>query len=399
MARPASARNASIRDRLELRPIINVSGTMTALGASIMVPEARAAMEEIAGEWVEMDDLQRRASDSIARLTGAEAGFVTACCAAGITLAIAGAMTGDNLLAIERLPGITTGLKDEVILQMGHDVTYGAPVDQTIRLAGGKVVLAGTVSGCSDYHLREAINEQTAAALYVVSHHTVQYGMLSLEQFCEICHERGVPVIVDAASEYDLTGFLKRGADIAIYSSHKFLGGPTGGIVAGRKDLVRSAFLQNIGIGRPMKVGKETIAGVMAALDAWEDRDHAAVRRREDAALQLWNDTLDGQAGIEAAIVPDPTDNPLSRLLVTVHAESGFTAAGLAAALAAGDPPIIVRGHEAERGHFFLDPCNLHPGEAEVVAGRLTAALEDKRPPNAMLTPRKTADRLLRWPD
>ena len=173
--------------------------------------------------------------------------------------------------------------------------------------------------------MREAINERTAAGLYVVAHHTVQYGMLSLEEFCEICHANGVPVIVDAASEYDLRGFLARGADIVIYSGHKFLGGPTSGIVTGRKDLVRAAYLQNRGIGRGMKVGKESIAGTMAALEAWEKRDHAGIRRREDAALHLWKDALQGLPGIAAKIIPDPTANPLDRLQIFVSPESRFT--------------------------------------------------------------------------
>ncbi|RJT40982.1 aminotransferase class V-fold PLP-dependent enzyme [Mesorhizobium waimense] len=396
----ADRSNLPIRDRLGLRPIINVSGTMTTLGASIIVPEAIAAMAEIASQWVEMDDLQRAASTVIARLTGGEAGFITACCASGITMAIAGAMTGTNLLAIERLPDDTEGLKSEVVIQLGHIVNYGAPIDQSIRLAGAKTIPAGTVSVTQDYHVREAINERTAAGLYVVAHHTVQYGMLSLEEFCEICHATGVPVIVDAASEYDLRSFLARGADIVVYSGHKFLSGPTSGIVTGRKDLVRTAYLQNRGVARAMKVGKESIAGAMAALEAWERRDHAGIRRLEEAALNLWKDALQGIAGIGAEIIPDPTANPLDRLQVFVRPESRFTAAGLASALAAGSPPIIVRNHEVERGHFFLDPCNLHAGEAEIVAERLRAVLSAaERPANAMKEPRKESSGALRWPD
>jgi D-glucosaminate-6-phosphate ammonia-lyase len=392
--------NTTIRERLGLRPIINVSGTMTALGASIIVPDAIRAMSEMASQWVELDDLQRAASTIVARLTGGEAGFITACCASGITMAIAGTMTGTNLLAIERLPDDTEGLKSEVIIQLGHIVNYGAPVDQSIRLAGAKVVPAGTVSVTQDYHVRDAIRDRTAAGLYVVAHHTVQYGMLSLEEFCEICHARGVPVIVDAASEYDLRGFLARGADLVIYSGHKFLSGPTSGIVAGRKDLVRAAYLQNRGVGRAMKVGKESIAGTMAALEAWEKRDHAGIRRREEAALNLWKETLRGVPGIVARIIPDPTANPLDRLQIFVSPESGFTAAGLTSALAKGPPPIIVRNHEIERGHFFLDPCNLHPGEAEIVAEQLRAILTAKdRPADAMRPVRKDSSGVLRWPD
>ncbi|RUW81203.1 aminotransferase class V-fold PLP-dependent enzyme [Mesorhizobium sp. M1E.F.Ca.ET.063.01.1.1] len=392
--------NTTIRERLGLRPIINVSGTMTTLGASIIVPEAISAMAEIASQWVEMDDLQRAASTVVARLTGGETGFITACCASGITMAIAGAMTGTNLLAIERLPDDNEGLKSEVVIQRGHIVNYGAPIDQSIRVAGAKVVPAGTVSVTQDYHVREAINERTAAALYVVAHHTVQYGMLSLEEFCEICHAKNIPVIVDAASEYDLRSFLARGADIVVYSGHKFLSGPTSGIVTGRKDLVRAAYLQNRGVARAMKVGKESIAGTMAALEAWEKRDHAGIRRREEAALNLWKDALQGIPGIGAEIIPDPTANPLDRLQVFVRPESRFTAAGLASALAAGSPPVIVRNHEVERGHFFLDPCNLHSGEAEIVAERLRAVLTAKeRPADAMKAARKDPASALRWPD
>ncbi len=211
---PTYPHNSDIRSRLGLRQVVNVSGTMTFLGASIIHPDAIRAMAEIAPEWVEIDDLQRSASATIARLTGAEAGFVTACCAAGISMAVAGAMTGTDLLAIERLPDDTSGLKDEVILQLGHAVNYGAPVDQSIRLVGGKVVLAGTVSSVQEHHVANAITDRTAALLYVVTHHAAPYGMLTLEEVCEICHARGVPVIVDAASEYDLKGFLARGADL-----------------------------------------------------------------------------------------------------------------------------------------------------------------------------------------
>ena len=106
--------------------------------------------------------------------------------------------------------------------------------------------------------------------------------------------------------------------------------------MTGRKDLVRTAYLQNRGVARAMKVGKESIAGTMAALEAWERRDHAGIRKREEAALNLWQDALRGLPGITARIIPDPTANPLDRLQIFVSPESRFTAAGLASALAAG---------------------------------------------------------------
>ena len=363
-----------IRRELGLRPIINASGTMTVLGASIMVPEAIAAMAAIAGEFVEMQQLHQLASDAVAKATGAEAGFITASCASAITLAVAATLTGDRLLAIERLPD-TTGLKHEVLVQLGHLVGYGASLEQTIAMTGARVVPVGTVSMARDYQLDEAITESTACAVFVVSHMTVQYAMLSLEQVCRICHAKGVPVIVDAASEYDLRGFLARGADLVVYSGHKFLGGPTSGIVAGSRALVQAAALQNRGIGRGMKVGKESIAGVVAALQAWGRRDHQAIRARERQALDLWMQVMAPSADVSCRLVPDPTGNPLDRLRVTVLPSSHWTARRLADTLAAADPPVMVRDYQTDLGYFDLDPCNLHPGEAEKVAQQLIACL------------------------
>ncbi|MCI9867714.1 aminotransferase class V-fold PLP-dependent enzyme [Rhizobium skierniewicense] len=394
-----------IRAKLGLRPVINVSGTMTSLGASIVVPEAIAAMAAILPQFVEINDLQRKASVIISRLTGGEAGFVTASCSSGISLAVAATITGPDLLAIEHLPQTSTD-KNEVLVQMGHMVSYGAPVDQSIRLAGGKVVMVGQATSAHRYHMENAITDKTACAVYVVSHHVVDYGLLNLTEFVEIAHAKNVPVIVDAASEYDLKLFLAQGADIVLYSGHKFLGGPTSGIVAGRKDLVRNAFLQNMGIGRGMKVGKESIYGVMAALEAWEKRDHPGIRERETSYLNLWKETLANRPGVTALIEPDPTNNPLDRMRVIISPqEAHITAWDLAAALRQGPQPIIVRDHEVEHHYFYLDPCNLHPGQETIVASRLAEELDKARASNEIIaTPiedlsRHRFDGALRWPD
>ena len=395
-----------IRTALGVRRIINVSGTMTGLGSSIVVPEAVEAVAAVLTQFVEIDDLQRRASTAIARLCGAEAGFVTASCAAGISMAVAGCMTGADLLAVERLPDVA-GLRGEVVVQAGHLVSYGAPMDQAVRLTGARVVTLGQATSCHAYHLEGALRRgSVAAAVFVVSHHAVQYGLLPLDEFASVCRAHGVPVIVDAASEYDLRGFLAQGADVAVYSAHKFLGGPTGGLVAGRKDLVRAAFLQNRGLGRGMKVGKEGIAGAIAALEAWERRDHAAVREREAEHLHAWQAALAGRRGVRCTVVPDPTHNPLDRLLVAIDpAEARTTAWDLADALAGGDRPVIVRDHEVEHGHFLLDPCNLHPGEAGIVAQRLREELDRAQASNesrcTVLADRRARRlaRVLRWPD
>ena len=216
----------------------------------------------------------------------------------------------------------------------------------------------------------------------------------------------GVPVIVDAASEYDLTGFIARGADVALYSAHKFLGGPTAGIVAGRKPLVRAAYLQNQGIGRGMKVGKESIYGAMAALQAWAHaRPRSGARARTHAPEPVARRSRQSVPGVRASIEADPTGNPLERLRVDIDARAaGITAWDLVDQLAAGDPPVIARDHEAELGYFYLDPCNLHPGQERVVLKALAGALEraraERRPATTLAArnARRIAERL-RWPD
>jgi D-glucosaminate-6-phosphate ammonia-lyase len=394
-----------IRSSLGLRPIINVSGTMTSLGASIVAPEVIAAVAAVMPQFVEINDLQKKASSVIARLCDTEAGFVTASCSAAISLAVAGTMTGSDLAAIERLPD-TSGLKDEVLIQVGHMVSYGAPVTQGIALTGAKVVPVGQATSARRYQLEGAITDRTAAAVYVVSHHVVQFGQIPLDEFVAVSHARGVPVIVDAASEYDLRCFLATGADLALYSSHKFLGGPTGGIVAGRKALVRAAYLQNGGIGRGMKVGKEGMVGTIAALQAWEMRDHAGIRERETASLALWAQALAARPGVTATLEPDPTCNPLDRLKVQLDpGQAHITAWDLADALASGPRPVIVRDHEIEHGFFYLDPCNLHQGEDTVVADRLTEELEKARRSNDIIATALETRRnrrvaaAQRWPD
>ncbi|MEM8663390.1 MAG: hypothetical protein AAGF49_04630, partial [Pseudomonadota bacterium] len=197
--------------RWQLTPVINAAGTMTRLGASRVPAETRDVVDAILQSFVDMDELQSRACRVIAKATGAEAGCVVSSSSAAITLAIAATITGADLAAIEALPD-APGAETRVILQAGHDINYGAPVHQAIALAGGKVVRIGTAANCEVFHLRQALAAGATAALYVVSHHTVREGEIPLELFVSLCAEFGVPVIVDMAAEYDLTGPVALGA-------------------------------------------------------------------------------------------------------------------------------------------------------------------------------------------
>ena len=146
-------------------------------------------------------------------------------------------------------------------------------------------------------------------------------------------------------------------------------------LLAGRADLVHAAREQNRGIGRGMKVGKESIAGVMAAMQAWQTRDVVAIRARENSVLALWQTALQNTDGLACERIEDPTGNPLQRLRVRPQPASGWSARTLADALAQADPAVMVRDYQTDLGYFDLDPCNLHPGEERVVAQQLRALL------------------------
>jgi D-glucosaminate-6-phosphate ammonia-lyase len=351
------------------KELINVSGTMTALGSSSVSPEVIAQMDEVLPKFVDMVKLQKEASKVISRVIGAQAGCVTACAASCIAIGVAACMTGSDMAKVEQLPD-TVGMKNEVIMQRGHEVWFGGSVPQTARLPGAKVVEIGDATRAGGYQLEGAINENTAAALYVVSHHTVQYGLIGLEDFCEVAHAHGVPVIVDAASESNISSFFEQGADLACLSGHKFLAGPTSGIVAGCKELVEAClFHQYHGIGRAMKVGKEGIIGAMAALERWENLDHNSEQQGQEQIVGRLLDNLKNIPGLLVYAEPDPTGNPIRRVTIKVDPKIvGLSAFEISMTLRESSPPIVVRDHEAiDQEYFQLDPCNIQPEQADFV--------------------------------
>ena len=362
-------------ERWNLTPVINASGTMTSLGASRVHPETRSLVDRILASFVDMDELQSRAGAVIARQTGAEAGCVTACSAAAMTQAVAACLTGADLARIEALP--ETDGESRVILPTGHMVNYGAPVDQAIRLAGAEVVPIGTAATCETWHLRRALEAGAAAAMYIVSHHTVRENELPMDVFIGLCREHNVPVIVDMASEYDLRVPIALGASIVIYSGHKFLSGVTSGIVAGSEDRVRALYLQHRGIGRTMKAGKESVVGAMAALELWETRDHDGERAREEAHVDRWLEALSSIPGLDLSRHADWTGNPITRLKIVVRPEEARAYAWeVAARLAGRNPRIVLRDDLVEHGELYLDPCNVTDDEAEIVANAIAEEMQ-----------------------
>jgi L-seryl-tRNA(Ser) seleniumtransferase len=239
------------------------------------------------------------------------------------------------------------------------------------------VVEVGTVHSTREFHLTDVIGEQTAALVFVVSHHTVRYGCVPLERAVAIAHERNVPVVVDgAAQSFVMQKILAAGVDLAICSGHKYLSGTTAGIVYGREDLVRAVTLQNQGIGRPMKVGKEGIVGTMAALEYRMRLDVEGWEAEQNRKMRRIIDRLGGIEGVRMSAESDPNGNPFSRARMDVDAEQvGLNARAISRAMADGDPSIRVRAHHVDEGYFMIDAIEITDEELELTCDRLTGIL------------------------
>jgi uncharacterized pyridoxal phosphate-dependent enzyme len=369
-------------ERHKVQRVVNALGTSTIVGANVASPEVIAAAVEALGASCEIDELQRAACRAIAEATGAEAGCVTSSASSGIAIATAACMTGADLSKIARLPD-TAGLANEVVLQHAHDVNFGAPISQMIRVAGARVVLIGTGNHCDTFHLRGALSPRTAAILYVVNGAVSSAeDFLSLGQCVAIAGPAGVPVIVDAAAEPDVRPFLLAGASIVISSGHKAMGAPTSGLLCGRKALVRACYLQNWGIGRAMKVGKEGIAGLIAAVERWYGISPRGEYGEVTAALAA-------RLAVQATSTPHRV-----RIQVTREARQ------IANLLREGDPPIWI--NSATDRTLVLDLRNLTPADAVRIAERIGLAEKSSDGPREDVPYHDlywSEARLLRWPD
>ena len=360
-----------------LRRVINACGKMTKLSGAIVLPEIADKVRESLDHFFELDALQAAAGEVIVRATGAESGCVTACTSSGITLSVAATMTGNDLARTWVLPE-TTGMKDRVLIQKGHCVNYGAPITRSIRLAGATPVEMGTINNCPAEVIRhELASENVAAVVAVESHHTARHGWVPLEEVVEMAHAAGVPVIVDgAAQDHRLSRLITSGADLVITSAHKYLCSTTAGIVAGRRDLIEAVYLQNRGIGRGMKAGKEAIVGAMAALEYRMREDVAAWTAEQDRKVALILERLEGIPGLTLSVDPDPNGCPFSRARLDLDPDSaGHSAATLTEALADGDPTIVTRAHHVDEGYIYLDAIEMTDDEIALVCRRVREIL------------------------
>ncbi|MEV8378716.1 aminotransferase class V-fold PLP-dependent enzyme [Kribbella sp. NPDC056861] len=363
-----------IHERHRLTEVINARGTYTPLGVSRSSPGVAAAVAEALPEFFVMDQLADRAGEALALATGAQAGAITHCTSAGITLAIAAVMAGTDPDRIAALPN-TTDLHNRVVLPAVHTVDYGQSNLQAIRLSGATVVLAGNENRCSIEDLDDALAGSEVACLLLVSSRLVSGEPVDLAAAVRAAHRRGVPAIIDGAGQFPRTAdLLATGADVVLISAQKYLAGPTAGLVVGTHRLVRAVRAQEKGIGRAMKPTKESIVGVLAALEEWHAMDRAKWEADQAAKVAAFITAAGKLPGLVAEELPDPTGLPLSRVLLTVS--GGIDATTLAAALEHGMPAIYVSTNRSQEGQLILELVPLDDDELEIILTRLAMELQ-----------------------
>lgn len=379
----------SIYGKLGVRRVINAYGTQTFLGGSIMPPEVVDAWCNAAKWFVHMDELMNKASEVIARLTGAEAGLVTAGADAALSLATAACIARSDPERYSKLPD-TTGMKNELIIpeacRNGHN--------RSLTVSGAKLVYVGTSEGATEEDFEKSLTPNTVAVVHVLFTGTSGAGIEALERAARFAKKHSLPLIVDAAAETPPRENIKRlvalGADLVAYSGGKEFQGPSDtGIFYGRKDLIEAATIQMrtsrtpFGIGRSMKVGKEDIVAAIVAFDRYMNLDMNAKRAAWTRRAQSFIDELKGTPHLTLKIdYPDPAKHEYSAQCyptVSIALDErtlGISASKLAQDLEERDPRILL---PAWGSSLRFNPQCLEDGEEKLVAQAISESLSGKQ--------------------
>lgn len=357
--------------RYGLKRVVNASGRMSILGVSSPTDTVMDAMKQGGQQYVEMAELVRRSGEYVAEALDAEAAVVVNSASSGIALAVAAVVTKGNprlSLRLHRDPVPN----NEIIIFKGHNVQYGAPIETMVHLGGGSLVEAGYANEGRAEHLQQAVSEQTAAILYVKSHHCVQKNMIGPEEAYEVARRANVPLIIDAAAEEDLHQYVAI-SDMAIFSGSKAIEGPTSGIVAGKRPYIDWLSVQLHGIGRSMKVGKETIFGLLQALDEYRVKtDNSEQEKQELAQLHV----LDDLAGVTVSIVQDEAGRAIYRGRIHIDpGAAGIDARAVNEQLRSGPVAIYTRDYGVRQGYFDLDPRSFAGDDLQVIIQRVQEIL------------------------
>jgi len=368
---------ARLYPSIGVRPVINARGTFTIITGSETLPEVKRAMEDASNAYVQMDELMDGVSRRLAELTGAEWGIVSGGCCAAVTNFTLACIAGSNPERMERIPNLE-GLKNEAVIPAYSRNVY----DHAVRMTGVKIV---TVSDPAA--LESAFNERTAM-VYILGGNGDD-GPLGTKVVSAVARRHNVPVVVDAAAEV-LTipnVHLQRGATAVAYSGGKCLRGPqAAGLLLGDKNLLQAAWANSAphhAFGRSLKVGKEEIMGMLAAVESWVKRDHDAEWKLWESWLNTISDSvkrIDGVTTRENQPREVLSNRTPSLSIQWDGAKLGITGSEVAKLVLDTEPRIVLASGSGARPNAMASavsvvPYMLIPGDEKVIANRLYEVL------------------------
>ena len=370
--------------KLGVTPLINAAGTYTVLSASTMPDEVQAAIELAARRPVNLNELLQASGAYLAKRLRCEAALVTSGAAAALVVGTAACITMGNEQPVLDIPTDMSGLKNEVIVQKSHRYGY----DHALRNCG---ILFVEVETLQQYE--QAFTERTVMAHFF----NAGAGKISREDWLRVAHNHGVPCFNDAAADVppisNLWKYTEMGFDLVTFSGGKGLRGPQcTGLLLGRKDLIDAARKNNSPnsntVGRGMKVAKEEIVGLVAAVDWFLKQDDAAIeaqcRQRADHIAKH----LSAIPTVRTQVFIPEVANHVPHLLVTYdQSRVKITGAAVMQKMREGKPRIELNpstgGAPASAGlpggpnSIVVGVWMLQPGEEMVVAKRLREVLQE----------------------
>src|SRR6266566_4374547 len=365
-----AASPSSLYASLGIKPVINGVGVVTVLGGSIMPPEVIRAMEEASRFFIPLPELEKKAGARIAELLHAPAAMVTCGAASAIAVGTAACLSQGDPAKLRQLPN-RDGIRFEVIQQKSHRSGY----EHQMELCGAKIVTVETRK-----ELEAAINEKTGMMFFL--NKGEPDGEIKSGDFVKIGKDRGVPTMNDAASDAtpkeNLWKYTKLGFDLVIFSGGKALRGPqSSGLLLGRKDLIEASFPAMSpfgGIGRGMKVGKEELCGLLAAVERYLKVDHEAEFRELEARVASIRTALKGIAGIQTDRHVPVIANEVPHVTVQWdESAKGLTSKQVSEKLLVGDPPIHVQ--RPGEGQLLISVWMMRGDEHKIVGRRLREVL------------------------
>lgn len=368
-----------IYKELGAKPIINAIGSVTMLGGSTPVAEVKEAMEQADVSYIPLMELEEKAGQAIANMVDVEAAYVTSGAGSALTLATAALMAEDDDSKIQKLPN-TDGMKNEILIQRRQRYWY----DRCLELAGARLVEFGSDERTTREDLENAIGPKTVAVHYYAVEQEIDPDALPLEDTIEIAHARGVKVTVDAAGQiYPLENFgkyVRMGADFQCVAAKYMGASQSSGLALGTKEMIRNIGYQSFvgyegrrirGVGRPQKVDRQEMVGVVAATKRWFTMNHeerlAAVEQQSHNMMT----PLQGIPGIKAVMLDNIIGHQPFGVEISIdEAVTGISADDVVDKLKNGDPPIWTRVREGETT-IVLHGFGLSEGQDNIVGERI----------------------------